>query len=185
MNQEPRINPDHQQQRESIRLIGKIVLSVGILLSVIGFGSFFSSFGSFEPPRYFWCALLGLPMVGIGSALLKAGYLGAISRYFAQEAAPVGKDTFNYMATETRPGVRATASAIAEGLTQGVRQSPPAIVCAKCLKENDGDARFCKACGEPLSSKKVCPACARENDADATFCDGCGKRIDSKETAVP
>lgn len=83
--------------------------------------------------------------------------MGAIGRYFAQEAAPVGKDTFNDLATETRPGVRAAVFAIAEGLTQGGRQSPPAIVCAKCCKVND---------------------------ADATYCDGCGKRRDPNEPAV-
>lgn len=51
------IDPEHSQTRDSLRLVGPAVVVVGMIFAAIGIGSFFSSFGGFEPPRYFWCAV--------------------------------------------------------------------------------------------------------------------------------
>ena len=120
MPDEERINPGHTQVRGVLRLVGPIVLGVGVILMIVGLGSFFSSFGTFEPPRYFWCCFLGMPLIMIGLVMSQFGFMGAITRYQAGEVAPVGKDTFNYMADRTKGGLKTVASAIGAGLSEGI-----------------------------------------------------------------
>lgn len=136
---------------------------VGLVCLVAAFVSFFTADG---PPRLFWMAFLGMPLIFVGAALSMAGYMGAVARYAAAEQAPVAADTFNYVAGETGEGVRAVASAVREGLATGARR------CAACGKGNDAGAKFCDACGQPLV--RVCGGCRTENDPDARFCDSCG-----------
>src|SRR5579864_9225306 len=112
MSGEPNIDPRHSATRTVLRILGPCLAGIGLVLTVIGVASFFSSFGTFEPPRYFWCAFVGLPLLFIGIALSMAGFYGSFARYFFGEAAPVVKDTFNYMAEGTRGGVRTTAHAL-------------------------------------------------------------------------
>ena len=50
------------------------------------------------------------------------GYLGKVARYTSQELAPVGKDTFNYMAKETKEGVTDMSEAFFEGMSKGLSQ---------------------------------------------------------------
>src|SRR5687767_8391831 len=113
------IDPRHTDMRNTLRAIGPLVVIVGVIFTVIGLGSFFSSFGTFEPPRYFWCAFVGLPLIGLGSAICKFAYLGAVTRYMANEVAPVGKDVVNYVAEGARGAVRDVAAAVGEGLRGG------------------------------------------------------------------
>lgn len=171
-NEEKKINPGHKEVRGFLRVLGPTLVAIGAIFAAIGLISFFSAFGSFEPPRYFWCAFVGLPMIGIGSAICKFAYAGAIARYAAAEIAPVGKDTFNYMAGGTQDGVRDITSAIKEGLN-----SETSKTCRHCQTANDQSARFCDDCGKPFSSKIVCPTCSAENDDDANFCNGCGAKL--------
>lgn len=116
---------NHAAIRGLLRLGGGIALALGLLFMAVGLISFFSSFGTFESPRYFWCMFVGMPLFGIGLGMLKAGYLGAITRYMANETAPVAKDTINYIGEGTQPGVKATARAIAEGLREGSEERKP------------------------------------------------------------
>ena len=102
----------------------------------------------------FWMAFIGLPMIGIGLAMLRAGYLGPASRYLAGEVAPTLRDTLG-----------------AVGLVDAAR------VCASCGAQNDPDSRFCDRCGKPLARR--CGSCGAENDADAVFCDSCGKPLEA------
>ena len=106
--------------RRTLRGVGLAVLALGGLLTLVGFGSFFASFGSFEPPRYFWCAFLGMPLLFVGSAMTMFGFLGAMNRFVAGESAPVAKDVVNYMGENMQPGVKAIAKAVAEGLQEGL-----------------------------------------------------------------
>jgi hypothetical protein len=173
------------------------VAFAGLIFTIVGFGSFFSSFGSFGPPRYFWCAFVGLPLLGVGLGICKFAYLGAVSRYVAGEVAPVGKDVVNYLAQGTKGAVRDLAAAVSEGLASGVPSGdvPHAGVpsgnighagvpsgnigglvrCQKCDVDNEGSANFCKACGAPLAKLRACESCGERNDPDARFCDNCGK----------
>lgn len=148
MNDESRIDPKHAATRNVLRVLGPVVGGLGILFTAIGIGNFFYSFGSFEPPRYFWCAFVGMPLMFFGGAMTQYGYLGAWARYVAGEGAPVAKDAFNYLAEGTRPGVRNIAQAVGEGLAA----ARTARGCPRCQQANDSDARFCKHCGAALSA---------------------------------
>jgi len=152
MNEEDRIDPRHTTTRTALRILGPTVAGIGLLFTVIGFGSFFSSFGTFEPPRYFWCAFIGLPLLVLGLALTHFAFLGSFARYVSGEAAPVMKDTFNYMAEGTKGGVRTTAQALGEGLAEGLSTTKPKAICPRCNLANDPDAKFCKNCGTAMAS---------------------------------
>lgn len=143
MNEETKIDPKHNASRSFLRVLGPTIAGIGLLFLVIGMGSFFSAFGSFEPPRYFWCAFVGLPLLFVGVAMSMMGFLGSFARYVFGEAAPVHKDSFNYLAEGTKEGVRTIATAIGEGLAAG----RAALVCQQCGKGNEADAKFCKNCG--------------------------------------
>ncbi len=145
---------EHQRSvRSALRIGGPILLVVGLLLTLAGMTSFFSAFGSFGAmPTDFWMAFIGLPLIAIGAAVTKFGYLGPATRYVAGEVTPAVRDTL---------GALGIGSA-------GAR-------CASCGAENDGDAQFCDGCGRPLD--RTCPACGAKNDGDAQICDGCGRPL--------
>ncbi|HAK97261.1 MAG TPA: hypothetical protein DCM87_20300 [Planctomycetes bacterium] len=168
----------HLETRALLRVIGPVVAITGLAFTIAGVGSFFSAFGGGGPPRYFWCVFVGLPLLAIGIGITKFAFLGAVTRYIAGEAAPVAKDTFNYVAEGTQEGVRHVAQAIGEGIAAAGGGRPAAVRrCGACSEDNDLDARFCKSCGAPLAAGKVCPSCSAENDADARFCDRCGRGL--------
>jgi hypothetical protein len=152
MGEETKIDPKHAGTRLVLRTLGPGLLLVGLVLVVVGMVSFFSSFGTHEPPRYFWCIFLGIPLLFGGAALSMFGFMGAYFRYFLGEAAPVQKDAFNYLAEGTKGGVKTVATAIGEGLTAGMRaEGQPGLRCPRCQQANDADARFCKGCGTVLA----------------------------------
>jgi hypothetical protein len=151
MSEESKIDPGHSTSRQFLRMLGPTTAALGLLLTVIGFGSVLSSIGSSEPPRYFWCAFIGMPLLFIGTAMSMFGFLGSFTRYVSGEAAPVQKDTFNYLAHGTREGVKTLASAVGEGLAEGIGKDSQALKrCLSCDHENDMDAKFCKNCGSSL-----------------------------------
>jgi hypothetical protein len=125
MNENKLQSPHHVTARMVLRVGGPLIALVGVVLMIVGVGSFFSSFGTFEPPRYFWCVFAGMPLLMVGLVMCKFGYLGVIYRYAAGEAAPVAKDTFNYVAEESRPGVRAISKSITEGIVEGRKGQEP------------------------------------------------------------
>jgi hypothetical protein len=174
----PSIDPQHHDTRTLLRIVGPAMVLVGLVFCIIGFGSFFASFGSFEMPRYFWCAFVGLPLVGVGLAICKFAFLGAVSRYMANEVAPVGKDVVNYMAEGTKGAVREMASAVGQGLrAPGATAEAHGVRCGRCNAENDRDANFCDGCGAPLSKSRCCQGCGESNDPNARFCDRCGQAL--------
>lgn len=169
------IDPKHSETRAWLRFFGPLLLGLGALFAIIGIGNFFWAFNSFEPPRYFWCAFIGLPLMGIGAAVCKFAYFGAVTRYMANEVAPVGKDVVNYMADGTKGAFRDLAGAIGEGFRHGSDQTVRVVRCHKCNADNELPANFCKGCGAALTKTKPCGACQELNDADSRFCDNCGK----------
>lgn len=172
------MDPEHDQIRDLLRVVGPGVVLVGLIFSAIGIGSFFSSFGTFQPPRYFWCAFVGFPLLALGGAICKFAFVGAVTRYIADEVAPVGKDVVNYMADGTQDAVRTIAAAVGEGLHSGATSPEVHVVrCHKCNADNEASANFCKACGAPLAKSMPCPGCGELNDPDARFCDNCGKAM--------
>jgi class 3 adenylate cyclase/tetratricopeptide (TPR) repeat protein len=56
------------------------------------------------------------------------------------------------------------------------------VLCAKCERNNSGDAQFCQGCGARL--ELICSTCATANGLDANFCKKCGTRL-TASTQVP
>lgn len=178
--QSGRINPNQETHRAALRTFGWLMVCAGVPLTLLGGVSFFGSFGSFGSgasasfPGYFWCAFVGLPLVGIGIGLLKAGYMGSIARYVAGEVAPVSTDVLEHMAEQGKGSVRKLAQAVGEGLRA---QAEAEVLCPGCGEGNEPDAKFCDGCGAALATRQVCAACGHANDAAARFCNRCGKDL--------
>lgn len=152
MRDEERLNPGHREIRLIARIMGPVIVLVGVTFAVVGIVNFFSSMGTGELPRYFWCAFVGLPMIGLGIAVTQIAYLGWFLRYLAGEAAPVQRDTFNYVAKGIRPGVKDLVQAVREGLSEDSSEVPAS------------DQKFCLGCGQPA-------------DLKSNFCGGCGQKL--------
>jgi hypothetical protein len=151
MSEEQKIDPRHHTTRTVLRTLGPPLAVLGLLLIAVGVVSFFSAFGTFEPPRYFWCVFLGIPVLFVGVVLCLMGFLGSFARYVSGEAAPVQKDTFNYLAEGTKGGVKTFAQAVGEGLAAGMGgEGKTKARCPRCEHANDADAKFCNKCGTPL-----------------------------------
>jgi hypothetical protein len=160
--------------RAVLRKVGPILILAGVALIAVALVSFFGAMAGGGPPRLFWCAFVGMPVLFAGLVLTAYGYMGALARYQAGEVAPVARDAFNYMADGTKDGVRTVAGAIGEGLRGGTGTAD-AVLCPDCRAVNDADAKFCDACGAALLKSKACPACGEPNALDARYCDACGR----------
>jgi predicted ATPase/class 3 adenylate cyclase len=56
------------------------------------------------------------------------------------------------------------------------------VRCPRCQHENREGARFCEACGDPLT--QTCPACGHRPRPGAAFCDHCGAPLIGTATAA-
>ncbi len=110
----------HQGLRQTMRVLGPMVVVVGGLFTLVGLVSFFSAFNGGGMPRYFWCAMIGLPMVGIGLNLCRFAYLGSIQRYVASEVAPVQRDAFNFLLDGTQESVKSLARNVGQGIYEAL-----------------------------------------------------------------
>ncbi len=176
----------HQQTRGFLRAIGPLVFVVGLVFTAIGLISFFSAFGSFGgPPQHFWCAFVGLPLMAVGSVISKFAYMGAITRYVANEVTPVGTDVFNTVVSETQESFRDLARTIGTGLRDGRsagRTPSTGSPCGSCGTANAPEARYCKECGVSLASRR-CEHCGDTAPPDARFCDSCGEPLPRRRSA--
>ena len=154
----------HERTKRILKIVGPIVAAAGLILAVVGFVSFFSSFGSGGMPSLFWCAFVGMPVFVIGLGITVTAFRREIATYQKNESAPV----INEFAEDIKPAVQSVASAVRETAAQDA-------ICPNCGEKNDADAKFCKNCGAAL--RKVCPDCGEQNDADAKFCKSCGKSL--------
>ncbi len=155
----------HERTKRILKIVGPIVAAAGLILAVVGFVSFFSSFGGDGMPSLFWCAFVGMPVFVIGLGITFTAFRREIATYHKNESAPV----INEFAEDIRPAVQSVASAVRE--TAAAQDA----ICPDCGEKNDADAKFCKNCGAAL--RKVCPDCGEQNDADAKFCKSCGKSL--------
>ena len=155
----------HERTKRILKIVGPIVAAAGLILAVVGFVSFFSSFGSDGMPSLFWCAFVGMPVFVIGLGITFTAFRREIATYHKNESAPV----INEFAEDIKPAVQSVASAVRE--TAAAQDA----ICPNCGEKNDADAKFCKNCGAAL--RKVCPDCGEQNDADAKFCKSCGKSL--------
>ena len=139
------IPEEHVKLRGVFRKTGPLVVGIGVIMMIIAFVDFFT-LDMFEEPKYFWMFFVGIPLVAIGSFLSSLGYGADIARYRTREMAPVVKDTFNYLANETKEGVEAIADAVQKGKSKVIE----AKECSYCHELNKMDAKFCNECGRKL-----------------------------------
>lgn len=174
------LDPNHDNKRESLRALGGVLVAIGGILALIGIVDFFSSMSTMRPPSMFWCAFIGLPLLGLGGNLLRLGYLGVATRYVAGEVAPVAKDTINYVGRGTQDTIAGIARAV---LASDDEPAGPAaeqggdVLCPQCGAKNPPDALFCSACGASFSRSVRCPQCGEENAAGAKYCHHCGRAL--------
>jgi hypothetical protein len=146
-------SPEQNAVRSCLRAIGPLVFIVGLICTIVGGISFFSSMNSMEPPQRFWLCFIGLPLMFVGGVLSQFGFMGAVSRYVAGETAPVAADATNYMADETRGAVETVAKSAAKGITEGIDVGRAAnSFCPHCGTAVKADFKFCPKCGKPLST---------------------------------
>ncbi len=184
------IDNNHEQKKAILKVVGPLVLGVGILCIAIALLDFFgvmrqgmSGMGSFghmdmRGPKYFGLFFLGAPLIVVGLVMCQFAFMGDVARYTSQEISPVAKDTFNYMADGTKEGIKNVASAIHEGIRGERAKSSGSVLCHNCQTANDDDAKFCKSCAAKLQQKCYCSRCGQENDRDARFCDNCGNELE-------
>ncbi|MBI1323381.1 hypothetical protein GC170_09365 [bacterium] len=123
MNESRTKSPGHETVRTFLRTVGPLMLLIGLAFTFVGLASFFSAFGTFEQPRYFWCAFVGMPLVVFGVGMSQFGYMGAIYRYIAAETTPVARDAFNDLGEGIGPGVKAVSKAVSEGVMEAQEES--------------------------------------------------------------
>jgi ribosomal protein L40E len=176
----PMSDPAHDKVRGALRLFGPTVVVAGIVMTAVGLVSFFSAFGTFQPPRYFWAAMVGLPLIGVGLAMSQIGYVRDFARYFLKEGAPVVRETYNTMADATNQAVETMAQAVGRGLSSGMGSGVPSgsgtIPCHRCDAPNPPAAKFCNQCGAALAHT-ACPECGARLAPTARFCNQCGKPV--------
>lgn len=114
-NEAPAINPAAATQRGLLRLGGIVLLAPGLVLTLLGGIDFFATFQGGGFPTKFWCLFVGLPLVGFGMALLKAGFFGAAARYAAGEVVPVLGDSVQHLAASSTGVVEDLARQLKDG----------------------------------------------------------------------
>lgn len=160
------ITEQHKKTRSLFRLLGPLLLIIGVACMLVAFIDFFTLQG-FEEPKFFWLFFVAIPILFIGFILSNLGYGGSIAKYQSREYAPVAKDTFNYLAKETTFGVKEISKAL-----HSESASKRSLVCPNCKQQNPDNAKFCNDCGEKLV--RVCSNCEQVNANDTNFCNQCG-----------
>jgi RNA polymerase subunit RPABC4/transcription elongation factor Spt4 len=184
--EEEKINAAHSKIREILRITGPMMLIIGGLCIAIALFDVIRVIvtDSFDPPKLAALFFIGGPLLVAGFGVTSFAFMGAVVRYQAAEAAPVAKDTFNYMADGTQEGIKTVVKAVGEGLASGfaagginaaASETETGVRCHKCNFIETSDAKFCSNCGAAMEKSKPCPQCHEINDPDAKFCDNCGR----------
>lgn len=156
----------HFKTKKRLKTAGWILLCVGIVLSLTGLISFFSSINSGDMPGLFWCCFIGFPLLAAGGGLLGFAYKREIGGYVANESAPV----VNEFASQVTPAIETVTKAVTDA-----KYKSDAVRCPQCGASNSPRDSFCGSCGHSLSV--VCPECGRQTEGTDKFCRGCGKRL--------
>ena len=124
----------HNANRSFMRGAGVVLTVTGGIFILVGGIDFFSAFGTFHPPTLFWCFFVGIPLSALGANLLRLGYLGAVSRYVAEETVPVVRDSAVDLAEGLRPTIRGIAADLRSADRDGSGAADPAVRLARVDK---------------------------------------------------
>lgn len=156
------MNNSHKNKKKLFKILGLILLVIGLLLSIGGFVSFAFSFinQTFNP--LFFLTFIGFPMIAISLFLLMLGFKKEMNTYIKNEDIPVVKETFQDIKDEMSDFVDIV--------------NERDIICPNCKERNDPTSTFCKKCGSKIGNIK-CPYCNQLIDNDSMFCPKCGNRL--------
>ena len=158
----------HNKTKKKLRLIGAILVIIGIAFVVTGFIDFSLCFVSTTVPTLFFLIFIGAPMIFVGIALLGLGFKKEITTYVKNEAVPV----INEAADDLKPAVKSGVGAVKES----INDDPHTITCPRCGERNPAGHKFCAECGGSLV--KTCPVCGAKQEADDKFCGECGAKFE-------
>lgn len=134
--------------RTTFRVLGVVLVLVGLALVGTALADFFASFSSLGEgmPTKFWMAFVGWPVLAVGIWAVMAGFMGTASRYVAGETLPVVKDGLGYL----------TQGHGLDGLGRDAEATPTdrataAGYCTECGAALPATARFCSGCGHAVS----------------------------------
>lgn len=163
----------HNATKKKLRVIGIILIIVGVLCMTTGIVDFSLAFNGKEvrDPTLFFLIFLGSPIMVAGIICLIFGFKKEIGMYIKNESVPV----INEAAGDLKPAIKSVVSAVKEGLNGEEKQSDR--VCSHCGKSNDGNHAFCSFCGKPLG--KTCPVCGAQQEYGDAFCGKCGAKLEN------
>lgn len=133
--------------KKTYKTLGKIFISIGILLIFIVFIDFFISFFTFEIPKKFFLFFVSIPFIAIGNKFISKSK--SLDSSFSDLMMMYDKDKN--------------------------KSFIPKITCKICGSANSENAKFCNNCGCKL--EVYCEICGTKNNANAKFCNNCGKKI--------
>ena len=166
----------YERTAKMLRVLGIILLIVGIGCVVTGTADLIVSSSSWEEPTLFWLCFVGFPIIAGGAICTSFGFHKKVSRFMMSQQAPVAKDYANYMIDGTSDSVSNMAGKVASSVADSSKvEGVDANTCSKCGTRNPLGAKFCSKCGAALTKK--CPYCGAENDDAAKFCNNCGKSL--------
>lgn len=152
----------------------------GVVLTLVGIFSYFSSLRTLQPPTYLWAVMVGLPLLGVGAGFANIGRDGAILRDLAEEVSTVAKAPLQTTDGPSRHEVETMAQTMGRGLataTNGDSLSElRTLYCGRCHGANPVAAKFCNQCGTSLLDQ-TCPGCGSSIIPTARFCTQCGKLV--------
>ena len=134
--------------RTTFRVLGVVLVLVGLALVGTALADFFASFSSLGEgmPTKFWMAFVGWPVLAVGIWAVMAGFMGTASRYVAGETLPVVKDGLGYLTQgHGLGGIGRVADATPTDRATAARY------CTECGAALSGTARFCSGCGHAVS----------------------------------
>ena len=117
--------------RFTFRVAAVVVLGLACYFMMVGLADLFTAESE---PEKFWMLFVGVPMLAVGGWLAMAGFGGAAARYAVGEAAPVARDSLDYL-TRRAPGDEPTGGPY----------------CRSCGTRNDATASYCDSCGTSLA----------------------------------
>ena len=117
--------------RFMFRVAAVVVLGLALYFVVVGFSDLVTSD---EETQRFWMLFVGIPLLAVGGWLAMAGFGGAAARYAVGEAAPVARDSLDFL-TRSHPAAEPTGGPY----------------CRACGTRNDATASFCDSCGKSLA----------------------------------
>lgn len=71
------IHPQQDSIRAALRVVGPLIIAVGVVFTLVGAVDFFSKVGTSQMPTRFWCFFVGLPLLALGGSLTYLGWVGA------------------------------------------------------------------------------------------------------------